>query len=315
MSKFSKLNQEIIDGINGKNSGIPMGFERLNNDVSIRRSMYYLIGGYTGSGKTSLADDAFVLNPMDYLFKEKPLDIDMRIIYFSMERKENFKLAKWISRKIFLDTGKLIAINRIFGWSKKEERLTLNEHDLIIMYEEYIDALDSKIEIISGPQNPTGIRKYVDAYALKHGVLDTSNQWKPIYTPNNSKIITLIISDHIGLTKGEKDHPKGKSAIDKASEDKQRFRDLYGYSILDVSQFNRDIANPMRIKNGDVEPMLEDFKETGSTQENADVVLSLFDPMRYKVPDPSGYDLDKLREIDGSKKYRSLKILKINLFI
>ena len=52
------------------------------------------------------------------------------------------------------------------------------------------------------------------------------------------------------------------------------------------------------------------FKETGSTQENADIVLSLFDPMRYKVPDPSGYDLDRLKDDNGTKKYRSLKILK-----
>lgn len=42
----------------------------------------------------------------------------------------------------------------------------------------------------------------------------------------------------------------------------------------------------------------------------ADIVLALFDPMRYKVPDPSGYDLDKLRDSEGKKKYRSLKILK-----
>jgi hypothetical protein len=310
MSKFSNLRKEIEDGMQGKNSGIPMGFNRLNSHVSIRRAMYYLLGGYTGSGKTSLADDAFVLNPMDYIITQKPSNIDMRIIYFSMERRENFKLAKWISRKIFLDTGKPITVNKIFGWTKKEDRLTLDEHDLIMMYEDYITALEEKIEIIQGPQSPIDIKMYVDNYAKKHGTLDTSVPFKPVYYPNNEKIITLIISDTIGLTKGTKEYPKGKPAIDKSSADKQRFRDLYGYSILDISQFNRDIANPTRIKNGDVEPMLEDFKDTGSTQENADVVLSLFDPMRYKVPCPSGYDLDKLREPDGTKKYRSLKILK-----
>lgn len=52
------------------------------------------------------------------------------------------------------------------------------------------------------------------------------------------------------------------------------------------------------------------FKDTGATQENADVVLSLFDPFRYKVDDPSGYILEKLRDSEGRKKYRSLKILK-----
>jgi hypothetical protein len=66
----------------------------------------------------------------------------------------------------------------------------------------------------------------------------------------------------------------------------------------------------MRIKNGDVEPQLEDFAESSSTQNDADVVLALFDPMRYKVSDPSGYDLDKLKDAFGAKYFRSLRLIK-----
>jgi hypothetical protein len=77
-----------------------------------------------------------------------------------------------------------------------------------------------------------------------------------------------------------------------------------------VSQFNRDISNPIRIKNGDVEPQLEDFAESSQTQNDADVVLALFDPMRYKVPDPSGYDVNKLRDEFGAKYFRSLRLIK-----
>jgi hypothetical protein len=66
----------------------------------------------------------------------------------------------------------------------------------------------------------------------------------------------------------------------------------------------------MRIKNGDVEPQLEDFAESSSTQNDADVVLALFDPMRYKVEDPSGYDLNKLKDDYGAKYFRSLRLIK-----
>jgi hypothetical protein len=48
MSAFDDLIKEVDDGISGRNSGIPMGFNRLNSHVSIRKSMNYLIGGYTG---------------------------------------------------------------------------------------------------------------------------------------------------------------------------------------------------------------------------------------------------------------------------
>jgi hypothetical protein len=64
------------------------------------------------------------------------------------------------------------------------------------------------------------------------------------------------------------------------------------------------------LKNGDVEPQLEDFAESSSTQNDADVVLALFDPLRYKVADPSGYDLEKLKDQFGAKYFRSLRLIK-----
>jgi len=39
-------------------------------------------------------------------------------------------------------------------------------------------------------------------------------------------------------------------------------------------------------------------------------VLSLFDPYRYKVSDPGGYDLNKLKSEDGAKFFRSLRLIK-----
>src|SRR5690606_26319046 len=122
---FSSLQKEVLEGVEGKNSGIPMGFNRLNNYISIRKSTYYLIGGFTGSGKSSFVDDAFILNPLDYLLLHPPNNgLDLNIIYFSMERRINFKLAKWVARKIFLDEGEVIPINRLMGWVGKNERLS-----------------------------------------------------------------------------------------------------------------------------------------------------------------------------------------------
>jgi hypothetical protein len=94
------------------------------------------------------------------------------------------------------------------------------------------------------------------------------------------------------------------------SDELRYARDFYGYSPVVVSQFNRDISNPTRIKNGDVEPQLEDFADSSATQNDADVVMGLFDPMRYKVSDPSGYNLDKLVDSYGAKYFRSLRLIK-----
>jgi len=311
MSVFDELMKDAEDGMAGRNAGIPMGFVRLNNHISIRKSNNYLIGGYTGSGKTSLLDDAFVLNPVDWYLKNySKTDIRLKIIYWTMERRKNFKLMKWISRKIFLDHGLIIPVTRLMGWCPADQRLTKEEHDILGTYRDYIEALLEVVDIQDRPENPTGFRNYMKNYHLQHGKVEEIDEFHKIYIPNNPYLLTLKIRDHMGLAKGEKDLRGKKEILDKCSEDDRHDRDFYGTSCVNVSQFNRDIANPIRIKNGDVEPMLEDFKDTGNTQEDADVVLSLFDPMRYKVPDPSGYDLNKLRDAQKRKKYRALRILK-----
>lgn len=102
-----------------------------------------------------------------------------------------------------------------------------------------------------------------------------------------------------------------KDMIDTFSDDVSNYyRDFFGRSSVIVSQFNRSISNPIRLKQEDVTPMLEDFKTTSDMAEDADLVMSIFDPWRYKVNDPSGYELEQLRGEDGTKYYRNLQILK-----
>ena len=45
---FEQLRQEVANGLEGRNAGIPMGFQRLNRYIGIRKSTYFLIGGNTG---------------------------------------------------------------------------------------------------------------------------------------------------------------------------------------------------------------------------------------------------------------------------
>jgi len=305
---FDSLALEVQKGIDGENSGIPMGFDRLNHFIGIRKSMYFLTGGLTGSGKTSFIDDAFVLNPVDwYLSEHNKSKIKLRIIYRSMERSRTYKIAKWVSRRIFLDHGIIIPITRLLGWTG---RLTKDEHDIFLTYREYITKLYEVITIIDGPENPIGIAKELKEHALKNGKIMQKDEYNKIYVPDDENTVTIVVIDHIGLLKQTKDFKTKKALIDKMSDELRYARDFFGYTPVVVQQFNRDIANPTRLKNGDVEPQLEDFKDSSQTQDDADVVLALFDPMRYKVEDPSGYNLNKLVDEYGAKYFRSLRIIK-----
>jgi len=217
-------------------------------------------------------------------------------------------MAKWVARKIFLDTGIIIPVSKLLGWQK--EKMTHDEHDLFLGQRDYIGSMSDIITIIDGPDNPIGVAKHLKEHAEANGRIEEIDKYNRVYIPDEDNTVTLVVIDHIGLLKVTKDYNTKKAAIDKMSEELRYARDMYGYSPIVVSQFNRDIANPMRIKNGDVEPQLEDFKDSSSTQDDADVVLALFDPMRYKVTDPSGYDLDRLKDEFGGKYYRSLRLIK-----
>lgn len=263
-------------------------------------------------------------------------EMDFHVLLFSLERSKTYKIARWVSRTIFLDTGILVSINDIMGWSGE---VTQEVQDLVKKYTPYVNhMLENHITIFEGGTNPTGIYKKIKEFAYTRGkdeefaVLrkDGTYNIKKQYVANKPNEIVLVIVDTINLVKtGEGVYEfdeatqkrrlikslDDKGTIDKTSEYLMWARDYLGYSPIAISQFNRSISNPMRLANKDILPTLEDFKGSGDTQDDAEVILALFDPMRYKVDDVYGYEITDLVEglndpHPGSKKYRNLTILK-----
>ena len=172
---FEQLKQEIANGLEGKNNGLSMGFNRLNKYIGIRKRIMTLVFGASGSGKTAYVHSAYILNPYDHYMKTKEKSgIKFKVILFSMERGKVYIIAKWLSRKIFIDTGYLIPIQKMLGWW--DIKLTKEEHKLILDFEWYIKDLLEVVDIIEGAQNPTGIYKYVKKYAEENGKFGCSNQ-------------------------------------------------------------------------------------------------------------------------------------------
>ena len=161
-----------------------------------------------------------------------------------MERSKIYILAKWMTRKILLDQGILIPLGTLLGW-KDFAKLTKDEHDLVLMYGDYMNELLEVVDIIEGAQNPTGIYKYVKKYATENGKFEDVDEFTRVYIPNHSNEIIIPIEDHLGNTKTEKGYSTKKEAIDKVSEYNQWFRDILGYSPVTVSQLTRGLNNPI----------------------------------------------------------------------
>lgn len=309
MSFYSNIRQAIQDGLDGKNKGVSIGHTRMDRYVNIRRKLYYMLMGSSGSGKSSFLYDAFILNPLENLASSGDTKTKLKYLLFMMERSKTYIQAKWLIRRIFLDTGRLIPMYKLLKWG--HDKLSDEELKLIEDYEEYMNFLQEHIEIYEGARSPGDIYRIVKGYSEDNGKYDKVNEHKEIYTPTNESELVVVAIDHLGLTKTTKELGTKKQAIDKLSEYLQHFRDHMGYSVIGVNQLNRDLSSPLFAKLDSFEPHLDNAKETGNTIEASDVVISLFDPLRYNTNDKFYGDVSKFRDSDtGHKYFRNVKILK-----
>jgi hypothetical protein len=323
---FNKLEQEMEKGIHGHSVIIPPHIKKLSWYMDIAKNTMYVVGGFTGSGKSSFTIDTFILGPIQWYMENKNQEhIKLSIVYYGMERSWHMYLAKIISRLIFQERGIDISFKKIIG---RRKGLSPEEHAIVMSYKEMFDWLyeEDVLQVFEGSINPTGISKYMEEFARKHGEIEEiPNPKNPKYTtkvykPTHDNHVVLFIIDHISILAKEKgEDGQKKAGIDKMVASCRYARDVYGFSPVLVQQFNSEISNPMRLKAGNVSPNIEDFKDSKDSTDAADVVLGIFDPWRYRVDDVCGYDLDKLRgkihengvPTDRTGKfYRSLHILK-----
>ena len=313
-SHFKKLKAEVEKGILGKTQGIPISLDRVGKYISIRKQVYTLIGGNSGTGKTSFADSIYVLEPYEwYLQNKDTTEIKIEWIYRCMERSIVAKIGKWACYKIWKDHGELIEPEILMGWDKV--KLTARQKDLFDETEEYFETMqDSKIiTIVESQDNPRGIWKHLEAYALQKGVYEKKSEYEEVYHPNNDNLIIIPVIDHVGKCKMETvDGVKSrKGTTDKLSEYMSIARDKLHMSPVVISQFNRSIKSEIFSKQSDPEPTQESFKETGNLFEDADVALTLFNPYKFKVYDHMGYKIqDFVDNTTGNNCFRSLKLIK-----
>lgn len=360
MSEYvKKYLAQVRRGMLGLNYSIPIGFDRLEEEIGgLEQAMYILLGGYTGSGKTALVDAAYLMNPYDWLQKNEH-DLNVEWIYRSQERPGENKVAKLVGIRLFKNHKILIStkeqMNRKNKGSKNSGRVDKELFRLIELESQYVDKmLDNSVTLIEGRMNPTGISIFIKDYMAERGTLvkagktiikidgkevmrfsgdnsyvtDTGNirqfeeleiygvkkriePFSEVFFPKKPNLIVQHITDHIGLLNPEETYTGEKQIIDLHSRNMKHARDLYGISPLDISQFNRDITDPNRLKDKvNLSPRLEDFKSTGNPCENADLVLALFNPYRYKIDSFLGYNISKFITNTGHNRFRSLHALK-----
>lgn len=316
MSFFDQAISQIDEGTKGSNQGIPIPFPRLRQFIpNIQQKTQYLIGASTKVGKTSLVDDVFFYGAYDYYksLKDKgelngfELDID----YFSYEIDIQSKIIKGITRKLWHDYGLVVDVNTVL--SRGANRISKEIYELVLTFKDYFNDLEEICTIHEDVDNPTGIYKYLTDKAKTKGEIIYKNIQKdpdkpPIlrfdrFIPNNKNRYWLVFLDHIALMQEERGF-NTKQNIDKMSQYFVRLRNNYSMTPIIIQQLAFDSENDERHKSGRLSPTLKDFGDSKYTTRDANVIMTLFSPFRYKMERFNNYDILKL-----GNTFRSLEIL------
>mgnify|MGYP001614483185 CR=1 FL=1 len=298
---FNYISTSINDGLKGLNKGIPTNLPIINKDLcGITKGTYTLIGAELGCGKSTFVIETYLTSCYEYMRNIGKTN-KLKIIFFTLEMKKSILLIKLLCRKIYLDHGISIDLNTMLSRGDKSPDQQIV--DLSNTYREYFDNLDSSIQFID--TNMTGAELTYKLFEISKEFGKWENDdVNSTFVPNDREQCILVIVDHLGLIKCNKYGDK-KGTIDMVSEYAVRLRNKCNFSFVFISQFNREQSGRERSSGVKYGPQLSDFKDTGNTQEDADVVLGLYNPARYKIKEFLGYNI----ELFGNK-FRSLHILK-----
>jgi hypothetical protein len=288
-------------------------FPRLSKVLpGVRKGQYTIISSGTKESKTQLTDSLFIYQPLDWLLDNPKVDIDYKVLYFSLELSKDMKILQAICYRLYTKYNILINpdhLQSVFeGYTVEEEILSILDSD---EFKEWMVFFESKVEIIDSVRHPSGISIRVEEYAKENGIShykevdDWENPGKKrkafdYYEPNNPEQIVVPIVDHASLMS-----ERGKSVYEciksLSSDYFIKFKNRYGYSPVLVQQQSSDSTKQQFTNRGDtvldkVRPDREGLANCKDTAQDATLMLGIFSPYKYKEEEYEGWDLTRIRD-------------------
>ena len=328
---YSKIVQNKLNHDNGYFNCIPfMGMERLEKYLpGIEQSTYYLIAAASGVGKSKLARYLFIHNPIMFLENNPDSDIQLDILYFSLEESKEKVILAEVSKYLYTQHKLNLSIKQLSSVGRYN---VLSTEDLqkVQQSEEHVNNFLKRVKIFDNVRNATGIYKTVRDFALTIGTYYDKNDtpltpqevhnvkigvgesYKKIsyYKTHNPKHYVIVLIDHISLLQPETGETLWQSMSKMSSNYCLHIRDKFGFIPVVVQQLAADKERiEANFSRADLvqklEPSLDGLGDNKTIARDVNVALGLFAPDRYKITEHNGYDITKFRD-----RYRSMNIMK-----
>jgi len=265
----------------------------------IKQRHTYLLGGDTGTGKTSFTRSVFIDNVYEQFLAVNDTDLlDVLFVDCSLEVPKEMNYASTITRLAYKDYQKVIPPNKMFSWSTP---LSEDDNTIVTSYREYINGMSRKMIVVDNEINPTQFHDILMEVALRNGSFSREGRFIDDcgdYTPNNPNLHVIVTFDTLNLAALDSGHTTVKSSIDRISRIGLRFRNKCNFIFVPIQQFNSDLATTDRARFGIQGPILKDFMDSTGPTKDAMVILGLYSPMRYLRDDQTiwrGYDVAQLK--------------------
>ena len=320
MPLFNSVNEKISENkkrrLTGDVISIPWSLPRLSKVLpGIEQGRYNLISGSPKAGKTQITDFLYVYQPIEWIINNPSTNIKLKIFYFSLEVSKETKIKAAICYRLFKDYNLLISpqkLSSVFGSYILKDNIEKIINS--ISFKEWFHRFEEIITFYDSIRNPYGIFNIVKSYAehpsngkYTYKTISWQNEDKTYedrkvrdkYIPTNPNEYVIVIVDHIGLlqpTKGDTLH----QAISKFSSDYcLQMRNRWNYIPVLVQQQAADSSKAQYTFRGDtvidkIKPDAEGLADMKYTARDADLMISLFYPHRYKIKEYEGIDLTKI---------------------
>lgn len=298
----NSLIHQITLGREGRNWGYTMGLPKLESIIDgVTKSTYTLLFSGTGSGKTSLALYAYIYKPaMEHLE-----DNNFKVSYFSLEMSSELLFAKLLSMYIFDTYGIELSTKQLLS---REKNYTLSEDNYNIVKNclPWLHKMEKIINVYDKGLTADTLYKVMMNELALDGTFEETETRK-IYTPNNDELVHLVVIDHLSLCRRSSGRTL-KEEMDLISAYLVTLRNMCGISPLVIMQANRDSTSMDRRKAGFVNYTINDTKDSGSPAQDAEIIISIFNPFREKLGTYREYDIKILKST-----FRSITVLKNRL--
>ena len=226
----------------GKYSGIVSGFEDLDNMLGgLQNSDLIILAGRPSMGKTALATN-IAFNASKYFSNEEE---NASAVMFSLEMS-----AEQIGLRILAEQAKIP--------SDKLRKGDLNERDSLELSNAYQEIHKLNFFFDDSPN------------------LTVSELRSKLRRYKNNYNIKLVLIDYLQLIKPEGNRDNRVSELSEITRNLKQLAKEFDLPVISLSQLSRQVEN-----RDDKRPLLSDLRESGSIEQDADVVMFIYRESYY----------------------------------